>query len=96
MAEARETKITVIEIKMVKDQLSLIGHLLTQLPLEEYLEELQRTETLGVYFDPTGWMNSREERANAESLIKPALALKRSFQSLQDKAKAENVRDTKA
>jgi len=89
MAREEPLPITEAEVRMIKNGLSLIGNIIAGWNLEGYLRELDRTDAFGVYFDPTAWMRTKDDRENAESLIRPALEFQRAFENLQAKARAK-------
>ena len=87
MAREEPPPITEAEVLLIKNNLTLIGNLMANWDLEGYLRALERADFV-VYFDPTAWRDTKEDRENAEALIRPALEFQRAFKRLQDKTRA--------
>src|SRR3990172_4217017 len=89
MAREEPLPITEAEVLLIKNNLTLIGTLMANWDLEGYLRELERADSIWVYFDPTAWIHTKEDRENAKALVRPALEFQRAFQNLQAKARAK-------
>lgn len=77
------------------DMLANWGKMITMLPLEDWLEVIDKADAMGPFIDPTMWMQGHEKMAEIRKIIAAALPLKRAIIALQPKIMAELEKEGK-
>lgn len=65
------------EYAQAQSQITLLSIMVSQLPLDEMLEQISLTEARAPFLDPTLWIKGADKLAEVKALVRAAIPLKR-------------------
>lgn len=78
------------EYLQTQSQIALLAGLAKDLPLEEFLDRIEHTESTAPIFDPTLWIKGEKRLEAVKALAHGALALKRAYAKAAPVLEASN------
>ena len=77
------------EFHMVSQQLLMLGKLVRELPLAEYMNAINRSDSVAPIIDPTLWMKGHKKTDILKKMAEGLLAFQRSLPTIEEAQRAD-------